>query len=53
MQWHSLEPYFLFNFDLGHDPTENDTDEKPSRENRLVNAFKQTLASRMPCSCSL
>ena len=44
MQWDSLEPYFLSNFDLGHYPTENDTDEIPSRENRLVNAFRQTVS---------
>ena len=34
----SLESYFLSN--LNDEPTENDPDEKPSREKRLVNEFK-------------
>ena len=40
MQWGS---YFLSNFNLGDDPTENDTDGKPSREKRFVNPFKQSV----------
>ena len=44
MQWHSLESYFLPNFNLDDDPTESDPDGKPSRENRLVNAFKQPVS---------
>ena len=44
MQWHSLESYFLPNFNLDDDPTESDPDRKPSRENRLVNAFKQPVS---------
>ena len=43
MQWGSLKSYFLPNFDLDDDPTENDPDEKISREKRLVNAFKQPV----------
>ena len=39
MQWDSLESYFLSNFDLDDDPTENDPNEKPRGENRLANAF--------------
>ena len=34
----------MSNFNLDNDPTENDPDEKPSRENRLVNAFKQPVS---------
>ena len=34
-QWDSLESYFLSNFNLDDDPSENDRDEKPSREKRL------------------
>ena len=34
----SLKSYFLSN--LNDEPTENDPDEKPSREKRLVNEFK-------------
>ena len=30
----------MSNFNLYDNPTENDPDEKPSREKRLVNAFK-------------
>ena len=45
MQWDSLESYLLPNFDLDHDPTEKDTDEKPSREIRLVNAFKKPVSN--------
>ena len=37
MQWKS---YFMSNFDLDDDHTENEPDEKPSREKRLVYAFK-------------
>ena len=44
MQWDSLESYFLSNFDLDDDPTENDPAEKPSREKRLVNAFKRPVS---------
>ena len=40
----SLESYFLSNFDLDDDPTENDPSEYPSRERRLVNAFKQAFS---------
>ena len=40
MQWDSFKSNFLSNFNLDDDPTENDTDRKPSREKRLVNAFK-------------
>ena len=36
--------FFLSNFDLDDETTENDTDEKPSREKRLVNAFKQSVS---------
>ena len=43
MQWDSLKSFFLSNFNLDNDPTENDTDGKPSREKRLVNAFKQSV----------
>ena len=38
----SLESYFLSN--LNDEPTENDPDEKPSREKRLVNGFKQPFS---------
>ena len=34
----------MSNFNLDDDPTENDPDEKPSREKRLVNAFKQSVS---------
>ena len=34
--------YFLSNFDLDDDPTENDLDEKPSREN-VFKQFKQPV----------
>ena len=44
MQWDFLESYFQSNFDLDDDATENDPDEKPSREKRLVNAFKQPVS---------
>ena len=44
MQWDSLKLYFLFNFDLDDDPTENNPDEKISKEKRLVNAFKQSVS---------
>ena len=42
----SLKSYFLLNFDLDHDPTENNPDEKISREKRLVNAFKQSVSKQ-------
>ena len=44
MQWDSLESYFLSNFYLDDDPFENNPDEKPSREKRLVNTFKQPVS---------
>ena len=44
MQWEFLESYFKSNFDFGDDPIENDPDEKPSKEKRLVNAFKQPVS---------
>ena len=44
MQWDSLELYFLSNFDLDDDPTENEPDEKPGREKRLVNAIRQPVS---------
>ena len=44
MKWDSLESYFLSNFDLDDDPTENHPDEKPSGEKSLVNAFKQPVS---------
>ena len=44
MQWGSLETYFLSNFDLVDGPTESDTDEKPSREKRLINSFKEPVS---------
>ena len=34
----------MSNFNLDDNPTENDPDEKPSREKRLVNAFKQPVS---------
>ena len=40
IQWYPLKSYFMSNFNLDDNPTENDPDEKPSREKRLVNAFK-------------
>ena len=39
-----MESYFLSNFDLDDDPTENDPDEKPRAEKRLLNAFKQPVS---------
>ena len=53
MQWDPLELFFLSNFDLDDVPTENEPDEKPSREKRLVNAFKQPVRSCMSCFSSL
>ena len=44
MQWNSLQSYFLSDFDLNDDPIWSDPDEKPSREKRLVNAFKQSVS---------
>ena len=44
MQWGSLETYFLSNFDLVDGATESDTDEKPSREKRLINSFKEPVS---------
>ena len=46
MQWDSLESYFLSNFDLDDEPTENNPDEKPSREKSLVNAFNQPASKQ-------
>ena len=43
-QWNTLESYLLSNFDLDDDPTENDPDEKHSREMRLVYKFKQPVS---------
>ena len=43
MQWDSLEPYVLSNSNLDDDSTRNNSDKKPSREKRLVNAFKQAV----------
>ena len=40
IQWYPLKSYFMSNFNLDDNPTENDPDEKPSREKMLVNAFK-------------
>ena len=44
MKSDSLELYFPSNFHLDDNPTENDPDEKPSREESLVNAFKQPVS---------
>ena len=44
MQWDSLESYFLSNFYLDNDTFENNPDEKPGREKRLVNTFKQPVS---------
>ena len=44
MKWDSLESYFPSNFHLDDNPTENDPDEKPSREESLVNVFKQPVS---------
>ena len=41
MQLYFLEPYFLSNFDLDGGPTETDPDERPSREKKLINEFKE------------
>ena len=43
MQWNSLQSYFLSDLDLDDDPTESNPDEKPSTENRLVNAYKRPV----------
>ena len=40
IQWYPLKSYFMSNFNLDDNTTENDPDEKPSREKRLVSAFK-------------
>ena len=40
-QWDSLESYFLSYFDLDDDPVNRDPHDKPSRETRLVQAFKE------------
>ena len=40
MQWASLESYFMPNFDLDYDPSENDPYEKPS----TTDAFKQPVS---------
>ena len=34
----------LFNFDLDEDPTQNNPDEKPTGEKRLVNMFRQPVS---------
>ena len=39
-----FKQYVLSNFDLDDDHTENDPDEKPTWEKRLVNAFKQPVS---------
>ena len=39
----SLESYFLANFNLDDDSTENNRDKKRGREKRLVNASKQIV----------
>ena len=44
MEWDPLESYLLSNFDLDDNPTANDPDEKPSREKRFVNVFKQPVS---------
>ena len=44
MQWDFLESYFLSNFFLYNDTFENNLDEKPSREKRLANTFKQPVS---------
>ena len=44
IQWYPLKSYFMSNFNLDDDPTENDPDEKSSREKRLINAFKQPVS---------
>ena len=46
MQQDSLESYFLSNYPLVDGSTENDPDEKPSREKMLVNAFIE-LANKL------
>ena len=43
IQRYYLKSYFMSNFNLDDDPTEHDPDEKPSREKRLVNAFKEPV----------
>ena len=35
---------FLSYFDLDDDPTENDPDEKPNKEKRLANTFRQPVS---------
>ena len=44
MQWDLLGWYFLSNFDLDDNPIENNPNEKPSREESLINAFKQPVS---------
>ena len=53
MQLNSLKSYFLSHFDLDDDPTENDPNEKISREKRLVNAFKQPYHIRPVCNFNI
>ena len=54
MQWDSLESYFLANFYLDDDPFENNQDEKPSREKRLVKTFKQPVChARLVCNSNI
>ena len=40
-QWDLLESYFLSYFDLDDEPVNRDPHDKPSRETRLVQAFKE------------
>ena len=44
MKWDSWESYFPSNFHLDDNPTEKNPDEKPSREEILINAFKQSVS---------
>ena len=44
MQQDFFQSYFLPDFDLDDDPTENSPDEKPSRKKKLVNVFKQPVS---------
>lgn len=43
IQWDSLESYFLSYFDLDDDLAKQDLNEKPSREKRLLKAFKDPV----------
>ena len=44
LRWDSLKSYFQSNFKLDDDPTQTESDQKPCREKRLVNAFKQPVS---------